>query len=162
LSSSERCSIVSGDMCRNLVTVKTSLGLPHQRSKNGRASLEAMLPAAGSTHESCDADSRQQRGHADPHGIHLAQDRRTGLTQDVRRLFSDRCRRPCNTISFQATPTPLSQTNREASPHRVHLRVPFVSRRNTVQGHHGRSAFRLACSQPPQPRQSESVWLVGL
>ena len=55
---------------------RRDLGLPHQRSKNGRASLEEMLPAAGSTHESWDPDSQHQRGHADPHGIHLAQDRR--------------------------------------------------------------------------------------
>jgi hypothetical protein len=64
-----------------------------------------MVPAAGSTQESSDPDTQRQRGHADTHVIRLTQDRRTGLTKDVQRLYSVGRRRSCSTISIQLPPT---------------------------------------------------------
>ena len=60
-----------------------------------------MVPAAGSTQESSDPDTQRQHGHADTHVIHLTQDRRTGLTKDVQRLYSVGRRRSCSTIDIQ-------------------------------------------------------------
>ena len=64
-----------------------------------------MVPAAGSTQESSDPDTQRQHGHADTHVLHLTQDRRTGLTKDVQRLYSVRRRRSCSTINIQLPPT---------------------------------------------------------